>query len=205
MTSKKIPSELENPIDNIIYKFPKYLFPFFRKLNFTANTLTTISVILGGLSIYFYIKKKYLYSAILIFISYMFDCFDGNYARKYKMTSKFGSYYDSISDNIINGILLWLIYTKYKKLNNWKACLPFIFIIILIISNAQLGCQEIYYNDGKNKNESPMLKFTKYLCPAKDKCGATKAMKIFRYGGVGTLILYLCFLILFSSVIDKEI
>ena len=135
----------------------------------------------------------------------MFDCFDGNYARKYKMTSKFGMYYDGISDWIIIGIIIYLIYTKYRKSNSWKAYLPFILIIFIFLTDIQLGCQEIYYNSDKDIDENLMLKFYKYLCPAKDKHSAAKAMKIFRYGGGGTFMLSLCFLILFSGIVDKEI
>jgi len=48
-----------------------------------------------------YEENQFALSAFSYLISYMFDCWDGYYARKYNMESKFGDYYDHVSDMFI--------------------------------------------------------------------------------------------------------
>jgi len=48
----------------------------FYSLNFTANNITTISVIFGVCSIYSLYKEQYVLSAIMLLISYFFDILD---------------------------------------------------------------------------------------------------------------------------------
>ena len=198
---RKIPPELEHPIDNLNINIGAILSPYFKKLNFTPNTLTTISLITGLLSVYCYTQQNYIYSAILFYISYMFDCFDGYYARRYNMTSKFGDIYDHIANYVVISLILWVIYKNYRKFDDWQAYLPFGVIILIFISVVHLGCQEKYYNDDTNKKKSMMLQVFKYLCPAKRKSEIRKFMKISRYGNLVVTMLYICFLILYSMKI----
>ena len=123
MSGRKIIKENENPIDNLIIYTTDILNPFFYKLKLTPNDLTTISLIIGLFSPLLIYNQYYISGGILFFISYMFDCYDGNYARTYNMASDFGDLYDHISDIIkfIAFIYVFLI-TKHislkKKKNN---------------------------------------------------------------------------------------
>ena len=108
--SRKIPEKLDDNIDNIIIKYGRTLYPTFRKLNFTANDITTLSLISGFISVYFLYKKRYILSSIMYFVSYIFDCLDGNYARTYKLVSKFGDYYDHMKDLIIGIMIYYLLH-----------------------------------------------------------------------------------------------
>jgi len=150
---RKIPPEMEHPIDNININIGASLSPYFKNLNFTPNTLTTISLITGLLSVYCYTQQNYIYSAILYYISYMFDCWDGYYARRYKMISKFGDKYDHIKDIVVGLLIFWVLYKNYRKLDNWQAYLPFGIIILTFISTVHLGCQEKYYQDDNDKKK----------------------------------------------------
>ena len=55
---RKVPENLENPIDNMIYKDMENVGKFFKENNFTPNMLTTISAFFGLLSIYAICKNK---------------------------------------------------------------------------------------------------------------------------------------------------
>ena len=66
----------------------------------TPNMLTTGSVIFSLLAIYLVLKKQFKWATAAIVLNYCFDSFDGNMARSFKMESKFGDYYDHISDYI---------------------------------------------------------------------------------------------------------
>lgn len=184
----KIPFELENPFDIYYIKYGEKLYPLYRKLGFAPNHITFISSIFGVLSIKSYMNKQYSQSALTLLLMYMFDCQDGNYARKYNMVSNFGDYFDHVKDVIIFLIMIYMVYRTYRE-HNQHIQLITIIILISIISVTHLGCQEIYYG---NHEGSECLSITKTFCASKTKNEARNTMQMTRYGGTGTLILVLC-------------
>jgi hypothetical protein len=182
---KKIPENLENPIDNFLYNISNKLSPYFKQLNFTPNMITTLSNIFCLIAIYFITKKQFILAGILYIISYYFDCMDGFYARKYNMSSKFGKYYDSISD-IIKLILILFFIRKYLTINR-----IIIFIILGILYYLHVNCTNKLNQDYHPINipelcinePDKMLKYTRYLGGAGFNIGfaiiiATLAIKI---------------------------
>tara|TARA_Y100001958_G_scaffold16038_1_gene9767 strand:+ start:994 stop:1569 length:576 start_codon:yes stop_codon:yes gene_type:complete len=149
--ARKLSEEHENPIDNIVYVAVEFLDPIFYELNFTPNMITTLSLLTGLLAGY-YLYHNNCISILLFAISYILDCSDGYFARKYKMTSKFGDYYDHISDFMKTSIICYLIYTRTKKEN--KGFLNIIIVIFNILLYYHASIQELWYN---KKNESPSL------------------------------------------------
>lgn len=204
MENRKIPQEIENPVDNVLIKISEFLSPYFKKINFTANGITTLSLISGLFSFCLYVNKSYTASAILFLLQYFFDCMDGYYARRYKITSQFGDYYDHLKDLLIILLFGYAILSKYLQLNTAEKYLPFIIIIFLLISEIHLGCQEIYYNKD-SKETADMLKMARYFCPYEDKKDLYNFMTISRFAGTGTLTLFTVFLILYSYVVDKHL
>ena len=185
---RKISSDMENPIDNIMVAIAEKVSPFFKELNFTPNMLTTVSNILCGFSIYYIYKNKFKLGAILYLVSYFFDCFDGYFARKYNMTSKFGDKYDHISDTIK---FIGILYILYKKIPSDKfKIFMLIGSILLILSASHLGCQEKIYD---NSEHGDMLELTELLCITDPE----KQIKFTRYFGCGTLIMFVVVFIFF--------
>ena len=68
------------------------------------NLLTSVSLFAGFYSIIATIDKKFVYAAIAIFISGIFDMLDGRVARMTGSSSKFGVEYDSLSDLVAFGV-----------------------------------------------------------------------------------------------------
>ncbi len=68
------------------------------------NLLTSMSLFAGFYSMVATIDKKFVYAAIAIFASGLFDILDGTVARKTGSSSRFGVEYDSISDVIAFGV-----------------------------------------------------------------------------------------------------
>ena len=150
MTSRKIPREYDNPIDNVLIDISERFNPYFKSLNFTPNMITTISLLFGiGLNIAYYHNYYYL-AAFLLIISYFFDCMDGNYARKYDMQSKFGDYYDHFKDWLVLLIFL-ILFLRKNTPQRFKIISIAIVIIVLIGSCIHLGCTEKYIQETKNK------------------------------------------------------
>ena len=184
----KIPAELDNPIDTIIYNHIDEQLDLFKNLKLTPNLITTISLICGLGSVYNVYKNNYIIGAILWFLSYYFDCADGKMARKFKMTSKFGDVYDHTSDIIKHLLLFYVLYNKLNSVNSQlKLTAIIILFIIIILTCAQIGCQEKL-----NKTDSAMLSFTtKFIF-----CDCKTQMKYTRYFSPATLTLYLILIML---------
>jgi hypothetical protein len=190
---RKIEKKYENPFDNILIDLCEYCSPFFHKLNFSPNDITTLSLIFGILSIYFLYKNNLVLFIVLYIISYFFDCFDGFYARKYKMVTKFGDIYDHVKDISVGvGIIIVLIITN-KCSTTITVSIIITFIILTILANVNLGCQELIYN---TSDESPILNNLTKLCPGDPK----ETIKFTRYFGCGTyVILSLCLILIMKK------
>jgi phosphatidylglycerophosphate synthase len=188
----KIPRFLEGPIDNILVDFGDSIDIYFYKIGFSANDITTLSLISGLACLYLFIKGSYAYSGLAYMISYLFDCMDGHFARKYGFVSKFGDYYDHIKD-IVVGTLLYIVLLQhyFTTLRNtdhsirtvkYKYTYVILITILLILSMIHLGCQEIYYD-----KPTDTLQATMKLCPTKDKKNVHKFLKYTRFLSPGTV------------------
>ena len=191
---RKIPEELDNPIDNIIVDRVEDTVGFFRDMGFTPNGITTLSLLTGLLSIYLLYQGKFIEAAICYAISYFFDCMDGYMARKYKMVSKFGDIYDHIKDNIVGGLLVIFLGQRYlySDVNLRYAIL--IIPFLLYTTSVQMGCQEIYNDNIEHKSDT--LSMLESYCPGDTQKDAAGVMRTTRYLGSGTLILTICVLII---------
>ena len=183
---RKIKSEFENPFDNILIDLSDIISPYFHKMNFTPNGITTLSLITGLLSCYFLHKNKPFLSVSLLFLPYFFDCLDGFYARKYNMVSKFGDYYDHVKDIVVNLLLLYILYNRNKDKLNKKEIIIFSFVFCLFycIMSVHFSLQEIIYD--KPEESDTLGYLTKYV---DNKEQAENLITYTRYFGCGTVIL----------------
>lgn len=170
----KIPREMDNPIDNIFIDISEYLCPIFKKMGHTPNMITTWSLFFGLLSVYFLYKGYIYWFALAYSISYFFDCMDGHFARKYKMTSKFGDWYDHIKDIFVYFCIIYVIYIKYKNVLKLSDIL--IICLSLFACFCHIGCQQKCQD-----KDGEILDNLKLLCPKKDMIYYT------RYFGMGTM------------------
>jgi len=182
---KKIPDEMDNPIDNILIRFSEYICPFFKKTGHTPNTITTYSLITGILSVYFLYIGRPIAFAILYSISYFFDCMDGHFARKYNMTSKGGDLYDHIKDISVYILLIYVVCVKYK--NVIKVGDIVVLFLAILSCVVHIGCQQ----KQMEKDYDETLDSSKCFCPNKEFIYYT------RWCGMGTLMLITIGLVLF--------
>ena len=192
---RKIPPSRENPIDNISIWISDKLCPLFKSLHFTANGITTLSLIFGVLAMYFLWNYKWAYFAICYYISYIFDCMDGHYARKYNMVSKFGDVYDHAKDVIVVIGIIVILFIKYKEKPKVWIIFAIVISIFSILMCAHFGCQEKLYP----KSESDTLNFCKALCPG----NATKNIQVSKWFGLGTWVIVFLFSV--KYLVDNRI
>lgn len=185
----KLPPMYDDQIDMFYKKYIDIMNPYFKKLGFTPNDITTISFISGLLACYLYYKEYYILSGILIIISYFFDVMDGYYARIYKMQTTFGSYYDVTTDLIVNIIIIYLVISN-KKIIKSKINIKLVIIVFLIIfiltSTYQMSCQEYYVKTTNMQYKSVGLSFLDKI-----SCKNHSNMLYTKYFGTGFLNLFI--------------
>lgn len=183
----KIPSDIENPIDNAIVQLMTKLLPVFYDNNITPNIITTGRLMTGLISIYLLWSDKYIAAGIMFFISYMLDCTDGLMARTYNMTTEFGDYYDHVTDVVVSSLFIVILISKlYKRRQSnimfWTIIVFLIFNIVIM--SMFIGCTAVYYND-----EESVLRYLKKIYTNTDKMSW---MKYFSSGTFITIISLLC-------------
>jgi phosphatidylglycerophosphate synthase len=184
---RKIPEEYDDNIDNKLIPICEKLCPYFNKMNFTPNMITTIGNIIFIIAVYLFYKDHYLSAGILYFIVYFFDCLDGHYARKYNQCTKLGDLYDHCSDTVKFFVIIFFIYLKTKNL----FLIGFI-LLITFFTLVHLGCQEQVYGNSENGHTLSTLKG---FC----KKDPHNMIKITRNCGVGTMTLIISLIIIFNQ------
>lgn len=195
---RKIPTNLENPIDNVIINMCEPIVKYFRTLHFNPNDITTLSLIFGILSLLFLYKSKPILAVACYFISYMFDCADGYYARKYRMCTKLGDLYDHIKDWTVNITYGYILFTRNRhKLSTYGWILVvLLFLFLLGMQALYFGAQERYY--GKLE-QVPSLAWLGKLIKTKEQ--AKKVLSVTRFFGCGTFVVVV---ILFTLWIEYK-
>jgi phosphatidylglycerophosphate synthase len=173
----KLPNNLADPLDTLFYNISDCFVDTFYNVGFTPNMITTIGNIFAFLSI----KKLYyndLWGSFLFgIIRQIFDCMDGQMARKYKMFSKFGDRYDHFSDLVYSFSILYVAYTKIVDKQT------FILLILLLVS-----LYGIYWScEGDYKNNDSEFYILKNLCKNKHK----ELLPVFRFCGPQMTFLFL--------------
>lgn len=136
----KTDSKNLHPMENASFELYKVLSPLMRKMHLTPNLLTTFSIVFSFICAYFIYKGKYVLSTLFILLSYIFDVFDGAFAREYKMYSPFGKIYDHYSDIIMALVVLGVFY-KYNPLRDKTKIGVFAVIaFLLIMTYVSQGC-----------------------------------------------------------------
>ena len=97
------------PVTKYFYrKFSKPIAQILYKLNFEPNQVTILSFLLGVLSGVIFYYRMFLFGLVVLFISEILDCADGDLARLKKKVSKKGEFLDSFLDRIVE---VFVIYT----------------------------------------------------------------------------------------------
>jgi phosphatidylglycerophosphate synthase len=191
----KITPEFDNPLNNIINGQIDTTLPIYNKMNFTPNTLTTISLLFGLSAVYAVYTDYYKIGAILFFFASYYDSVDGKYARKYNQETTFGDAYDHVADYTKFGLMFYVLYFKLKlKSLKIKIILLSTLVILLILGLLQFGCQEYLYES----DNSPTLEWTKKFV-IESKCN--EQVKYTKYFSITTFICYLCIIIFFWEYI----
>jgi len=183
-TGNKLPHYYDDPVDIFYKKYIDIINPHFKAAGMTPNMITTISLVFGLLACYLYYKSYYIYAALAYIVSYFFDTMDGYFARLYDMGSVFGSYYDSISDNAVGLLLLFLFY-KNPNISGYAKLVIILVLVIFVFGTAyHMSCQEKYVKKTNEKHVSEGLAFLDKI-----QCSDSENMRYNRFFGPGVTVL----------------
>ena len=196
----KLPNYYDDPVDLFYKKYIDILNPYFKNAGITPNMITSISFFFGLLTCYLYYKSYYILAGLSYIISYFFDTMDGYFARIYGMGSVFGSYYDSISDNVVVLIIVFLFYKKSGFINSSiKVSIIGILLFFALGCIYQMSCQEKYTKKTNEEHVSDGLAFLDNV-----KCKDFEHMKYTRYFGTGVCTLVVAILIIGHKFFCKK-
>lgn len=187
---RKIPYIYDNPLDNLFYELSEITSPYVYSIGFTPNMITTLSNIACIITILLLFNSNYYWAALFVLIAFYFDCMDGYMARKYKMYSSFGDYYDHISDIIKTILILCALY--YIDKNKFYNIIP-ILVLLGILMTINISCQELLIDS----NDSDSLKSIKKICPIKNNDEIKNTLISTKLFGVGTFQLALALSIIY--------
>ncbi len=155
MATTKYSVDLESFFDlHLFYPASEKLLPLFRSWSFTPNILTTFSLITMALATYFLFVDTRV-SAFLLVASYLFDCCDGMFARKYNMCSPFGMAYDATKDGIMNSTFYFLLIYRYTSYFHIDVMITLLFSFITVyLCTVWLGINEaiVHFNTHGDTN-----------------------------------------------------
>lgn len=176
------------PIDNFINRYiSEPLCPVFKRFSHTPNMISVYGAIVSVVHLYYIWVEDFPRFTFYFWLSYIFDCLDGYYARKYNMVTKKGDYFEHIRDILsllsISAILIF----KYKDQISSFAIM--LFASSSFMTGIHVGCTQIQYN-GSLGESLDVLKFT---------CFHPSIASFSQYFGVGMYMAVINFLVLYIS------
>lgn len=99
-------------------------------ISFITAIVATIFIVLAG-------SQNFIIAAVLINLSHVFDCMDGQMARYRCMTSIAGGYYDKLTDEI--QVALWFGAIGYTAFNQNQQLLPLMLAFVGVVAYAFRG------------------------------------------------------------------
>jgi hypothetical protein len=115
----KLPQDEENPVDRVFLRITASLAPYFRATHHTPNMLTTYSFVCGLLGLAALAHGHVGWFTSLLLLSYLFDCADGQFARRYGMVTTFGDLYDHGTDLLVL-VLMLIVLSRHTHTHTHK-------------------------------------------------------------------------------------
>lgn len=108
-------------ITNIVYRrFSRPIARFLARYNVNPNSVTYFAFAIGILSGYLIAVGKIYLGVLVLFISQIFDCVDGDLARLTNRVTRYGAYIDRVFDRFVDAaIIMGVVALNPEKL--WLA------------------------------------------------------------------------------------
>lgn len=174
-TPDKVASNLENPIDAWILHHSAKLLPALRATGHTPNIITTYSFVCGLGAVWCLRRESVLGFVLLFAAAYVFDCLDGQFARRYKMTSVFGDLYDHATDLIVYALIVVTVVQRRPTALTHPATLT-VAALALVGLLVNIGCQQHLHHRNNPGRQWETLDALQCLCVHPDLVKLTRFM-----------------------------
>ena len=139
---RKLPPELEHPLDNALVDAAHASLPVWRSLRMTHNHVTLLSIACEVAAVRCLVQRRAVSFVVFAALGVFFDYADGHYARSDDMVTRLGDLLDHVSDwtyaAAVAGVLAWRL--------RWGAVVPLAVLAALGGAMAvHLGCQQRVY------------------------------------------------------------
>jgi len=140
---RKLESEHENPIDDVLYCICDKLINFCTDYKITSNMITLFRIILSIYITYLlYYTNKIIHIIVLLIIFHFLDCMDGHLARSTNQVTKMGDYLDHFAD--LSLFFIIFVYMLIKKYPNKNIILISLIFLTYVLS-CHIGLQQLQY------------------------------------------------------------
>ncbi|MBI2410363.1 MAG: CDP-alcohol phosphatidyltransferase family protein [Candidatus Kerfeldbacteria bacterium] len=130
----------------------------------TPNFFTSSSLMLGLLTAYLFSRGDYqslIWGVIILHISFIFDCCDGQLARLMGLKIQAGAWFDYHSDKIKDGCILigfaWGAYTASGDQLVWVLLLAFFGIFFQFLRNICALNRDMFTLETSGKKDTPRM------------------------------------------------
>jgi hypothetical protein len=187
---RKIPQELENPIDDALLEAADATMPVSKK--FTPNQVTVGSIFLAVVAVWAMFSGRPWTFALSYSGSIFLDYVDGHLARTTGQITKIGDFLDHASDALLALAVVAFLAWKLGS----KSVVPISIIAIFgFLQAVHLGYQQKWYDLNGDKTEDhheESLDALQKLAPGDPE----EAMRYTRWFGVGTYHVALLYVVL---------
>ena len=181
----KLPTEYENPLDKLLFKIASPLVDVCHSVGLTPNDVTAVSFAAGVFSLHFF-RQLHPGAAVACWsLNYLCDTIDGMFARRYDMETPFGDMFDHVTDVVTYAGVFGIATHKVLGGSPWVPLA--VGAALALCAVGHMTCQEAYVKDAHQK--VAMLNA--------GWCSDPTNLSWTRFVGVGTLNLYLMFMIWF--------
>ncbi len=145
IVSKYINRKISSRITNWIIK---------RKIGVTPNQVSVISSIIGMLSFPFFLLGQTIVAGILVQTSSIIDGVDGELARYYGISSKFGAFFDALLDRFTDVVVVLgaSIYVLIQGGSSW-----FVYVVLLTSLSGTLLVSYLHARSEKELGIHPVF------------------------------------------------
>ena len=177
----KLPASHENPVDALIIRLVDGPVDVLHALGVSPNAVTLLSALTSVLSLRSFLVGKPALSASFWLVSYVLDCVDGLLARRYGLETRLGDALDHITDVAAFLGLAACVLSRVlanPALSRWPLAVEG---ALLCLSYIHMHCQQ---RGSISSRYIPIEGVSGCACPADD------AVRVTRWAGMGTLLLW---------------
>jgi phosphatidylglycerophosphate synthase len=181
INGRKISSDMENPIDDILIHLSDNTIPLCTQMGITPNHVTIFRSILTLYTYYLlFTTCEYEIPIAAFMFCYFLDCLDGHLARKTNQVTVLGDYLDHMADSFVG--LMFIVFMLYREYE-YKLEIVFGFIVVGYLSVVHMNLQQQNYSLVTNKYGEELLDKLDVLHNFKPR-----DIMWTRYFGMGTMI-----------------